>query len=653
MKKKIFVNIVLFLELVMFLIYGISLKFTNALDNIIPFNYVIAAGAWCHAKLDWVVDLIRIKDLFNMLLGTNLHFVAVLVALIAVNIAWIIVFYIIFGTIGAISKASKRKKRRKLIPEYKLTPSEQKHFVPANYKKKSGKWVGWTMIIPILFIALFILARFDVNNIASWEPTINKNGFDIYSKYVLPVLDSILHPIKFNDLFKVLFVNEAGWGYINLINKYLSSYAWVEFVVLPVASILILFVWWGFFKLISLIFRGCEARHRCNKAKKAHIEKMEKIEYKLRKKYKDDAVAKGDEFLRIIEEEQIEDAKEIAKIKEEKSKRHQKKIDARKKAYLEEIGYGVVDLGVSNEQTKDSKEPIVEREIRYISDADVDIILDEEPVIEVVEEDDMEEVELSNKEDDLFFEKYHDDDVDLELVEENKSEPQDVMDYVKEKAEEKEETPIVEETPVEEETIVEEYVEEKVEEPVEEETPVVEEKVEEPVVEETPKKNDPFAAYRNRVNKGHGAKKVQTFKEAGFKEDEMMVRDDGVKVSIKYDPFAKWRNQERKKGYGAKKVPSFKEIQAQKELEAKKLEEAKASKKAVSSAPKKANPFEQYKNKPKGSTAAKKVPPKKETTPVVEEPKKEETPKKNDPFAAYRNKPRASTAAKKVPPKAK
>ena len=31
----------------------------------------------------------------------------------------------------------------------------------------------------------------------------------------------------------------------------------------------------------------------------------------------------------------------------------------------------------------------------------------------------------------------------------------------------------------------------------------------------------------------------------------------------------------------------------------------------------------------------------------------EETPKKNDPFAAYRNKPRASTAAKKVPPKAK
>ena len=271
--------------------------------------------------------------------------------------------------------------------------------------------------------------------------------------------------------------------------------------------------------------------------------------------------------VKIIEEELEEEALEIAKIKKENSSRHQKKIDARKKAYLEEIGYGVVDLGVSDEKAKEVKEPIVEREIRYISDADIDIILEEEPVIEIVEEDDMEEVELANKEDDLFFEKYQEDDVDLELVEEHKPEPKDVMDYVKETAEDKEEAPVVEEVVEEEPVHVEEYVEEVkediVEEPIKEEeevpAPVVEEKV-----EEAPKKVDPFAAYRDRVNKGHGAKKVQSFKEAGFKEDEVMVRDDGVKVSIKYDPFAKWRNQERKKGYGAKKVPSFKEIQAQK-----------------------------------------------------------------------------------------
>ena len=613
MKKKIFVNIILFLEFVLLGICAAS-HYTSIFDSMMPFNYVLIAGEWCLDKLNWLADLIYVRELFTMLIGQDMPFVSLFLTLTAVNIAWIIVFYIIFGIIGAIIKASKTKKRRRLVSEYKLTPSEEKRFVPANYKKKTGRWVGWTMIIPILAIAVFVFARFDVRNILAWEPKINNEyGMDIYWKGIIPVLDTILDPIKVDNYIQILFTN-GSWGYFDLINKYLVSVPhWLEYVILAVAGLLILFVWWGIFKLISLIFRNAGAKCRCRKAKKAYIEKMEKTEYKLRKKYKDDSIAKGDEFLRIIEEEQSEDAQEIAKIKEEKSKRHLKKIDARKKAYLEEIGYGVTDLGVSDE-IKETKEPIVEREIRYISDADVDIILDEEPVIEIVEEDDMEEVELANKEDDLFFEKYHDDDVDLELVEENKTDPSDVMDYVKEKAEEKE-TPIVEtaveETPTEE-PVIEEYVEEPVEEaaPVDEETPVVEETA--PVVEETPveepKKNDPFAAYRNRVNKGHGAKKVQTFKEAGFKEDEMMVRDDGVKVSIKYDPFAKWRNQERKKGYGAKKVPSFKEIQAQKEAEAKKAQEAKAVKQPAKPASKKPNPFEAYKNKPKASTAAKKVP---------------------------------------------
>lgn len=614
MKKKIFVNIILFLEFVLLGICAAS-HYTNVFDSLIPFNYVLVAGSWCEEKLNWLADLIHVRDLFTMLIGQDMPFVSLFLTLTAVNIAWIIVFYIIFGIIGAIVKHNKTKKRRRLISEYKLTPSEEKYYVPATFKKKCGKWVGWTLIIPIIFIATFIFARFDVRNILAWKPLINNEyGFEIYWKGIVPVVNSIIAPLNIDEYIKVLFTNDAGWGYFNLINKYLVNIPhWLEYVVLAAASLLILFIWWGIFKLISLIFIKCEAKHRCKKAMKAHCEKQEKIEYKLRKKYKDDGIAKGDEFLRIIEEEQKEDAKEIAKIKEEKSSRHQKKIDARKKAYLEEIGYGVTDLGVK-EEDKEVKEPIVEREVRYISEADVDIILEEEPVIEIVEEDDMEEIEVANKEDDLFFEKYNDEDVDLELVEEIKPEPKDVVEYVKEKAEEKEETPVVEE-PVEEtpteEPIIEKYEEETpVETPTEEpvETPT-EEPVEAPVEEEAPKKNDPFAAYRNRVNKGHGAKKVQTFKEAGFKEDEMMVREDGVKVSIKYDPFAQWRNMERKKGYGAKKVPSFKEIQAQKEAEAAKAAAAKtpapASKKPAS---KKPNPFEAYKNKPKASSAAKKVP---------------------------------------------
>lgn len=653
MKKKIFVNLVLFLELVMLVIYLINSKFTNVLESMIPFNYIIGWTSFGIDKLKWLSEVVQIKNLIHSLLGFNMPVIEVLLALLLVNIAWIVVFYIIFGSIGAIIKHAKKKKIRKVISEYKLTPTEEKRFAPKNYKKKASRWVGKTLIVPIVVLAILVLARFDIYNIENWGLQVNNlMGFDIYSVYILPVLEYVFNPILVNELIKPLFTNNLGIGYYDLVNTYLSSIAWLEYVILGVGLILVVFIWWGLFKLISLFFRRGRSKHLAKKAKRKYIAKMEKQEYKLRKKYKDDATIKGDEFLKIIEEELEEEALEIAKIKEEKSSRHQKKIDARKKAYLEEIGYGVVDLGVSEEQTKKQAEPIVEREIRYISDADVDIILDEEPVIEIVEEDDMEEVELVNKEDDLFFEKYQEDDVDLELVEEQKPEPNDVIEYVEEKAKPQEEK--VEEIPlpIEEKVEVEKYEEvssDVLDEPIKEEV-VQEEKVEESPVEETleeaPKKVDPFAAYRNRVNKGHGAKKVQSFKDAGFKEDEMMVREDGIKVSIKYDPFAKWRDQERKKGYGAKKVPSFKELQAMKEKEA--LEASKKEEPKKEAPVKKENPFAKYQNKPKTTSGSKKVPPMKKEEPKVEN--KEVPTKKENPFAKYQNTSKGGNGSKKVPP---
>ena len=661
MKKKLFVNFVLFLELVMLALYVVNLKFTN-ISSIVPLNYVISITEIGIDKLVWLSEIVQIKYLVNLLLGFNMPGLEFLLALLLANIAWIIVFYIIFGTIGAIAKHNRKKKIRKVISEYKLTPTEEKRFASENYKKKATRWVGKSLIIPIVVMAILVLARFDVENVPAWGLQINNSlGLNIYSKYILPIIDMVLEPIQINNYVKVLFTNEIGIGYFDLVNTYLSQIAWLEYIVLGVVCILVVLIWWLIFKLISLIFRKAGAKRLSKKAKAKYIAKMEKQEYKLRKKYKDDATIKGDEFLKIIEEELEEEALEIAKIKEEKSSRHQKKIDARKKAYLEEIGYGVVDLGVAKEDNaKKATEPLVEREIRYISDADIDIILDEEPVIEIVEEDDMEVVELEKKEDDLFFEKYHEDDVDLDLVEEHKPEPKDVIKYVEEKAKPKEEIvkeePVVE-TPIEEEKIevekFEEILTDEIEEPIKEEktTPEVKEEpvVKEKVEEEAPKKVDPFAAYRNRVNKGHGAKKVQSFKDAGFKEDEMMVREDGVKVSIKYDPFAKWRAQERKKGYGAKKVPSFKELQALKEKENAQVKKEEPKKAAPT---KKENPFAAYQNKPKQSSGSKKVPPmKKEETPKVEEKVEvKPAPKKENLFAKNQNSPRAGTGSKKVPP---
>ena len=647
MKKKIFVNFILFLELVVIACYVINLKFISGLNTIFPFNYVISIASLGHNFLTWLANILYVSPILGSLLGFNMPVIEVLIVLLACNLAWIIVFYIIFGTIGVISRKVKTKKRRKIISPYKLTPTEEKKFAPANYRKKATKWVNKTMIVPILVIALFLLARFDKAVIDNYGLLINNSfGLNIYTNYVVVILDGIINPLQFNHIFQYVFTNKLGIGYFDLVNSFLSSLTWAEYVVLGLACVLILLVWFLVFKLIALVFRGPRSKKLARKAKNRYIEKMEKVEYKLRKKYKEDAVAKGDEFLNIIEEELKEDALVIAKIKEDKTSRYQKKIDAKKKAYLEEIGYGVVDLGVSRETPTETKEPIIEREIRYISDADVDIILDEEPVIEIVVDDDMEEVELSNKEDDLFFEKYQEDDVDLELVEETKASPTDVMEYVQSRVQlsvEKEvEENISEEIEIEEveEIKVEEVKEDVVEEPIAEEVEETSKEVEES------KKYDPFAAYRNRVNKGHGSKKVPSFKSLHPQEEKApVVKTPVAKTPVetkpaapikKANPFDAYKNQPKKAGSGSKKVPSFKETKEQTPVT--KSPVVKAPVEAKPAAPvKKANPFYAYKNQPKkAGSGSKKVPPIKKEEPKVEK-KVEPKVSKNDPFAAYRN----------------
>ena len=119
MKKKIFVNLILVLEVLVFAFYFVSTEITGVLNEIVPFNYVVLAGSWLHNFFDQVANLIKIKELFIMLLGYNLHFISVLAAFIAFNLAWIIIFYIVFGIIGAIGKYVRVKKIRKLISEYK------------------------------------------------------------------------------------------------------------------------------------------------------------------------------------------------------------------------------------------------------------------------------------------------------------------------------------------------------------------------------------------------------------------------------------------------------------------------------------------------------------------------------------------------------
>ena len=123
----------------------------------------------------------------------------------------------------------------------------------------------------------------------------------------------------------------------------------------------------------------------------------------------------------------------------------------------------------------------------------------------------------------------------------------------------------------------------------------------------------------------------------------MEETSEEIEATKKYDPFAAYRNRVNK-GHGSKKVPSFKTLQPQEE----KTSVVKTPVETKPIAPvKKANPFDAYKNQPKKSgTGSKKVPPMKKEEPKVEK-KVEPKVSKNDPFAAYRNKVKEKNSIKK------
>jgi hypothetical protein len=269
---------------------------------------------------------------------------------------------------------------------------------------------------------------------------------------------------------------------------------------------------------------------------------MEKIDYKARKAHKEEINTKGDEFINVLEKEhQVADSSTLANINVNKQVTSTKEVEQRKKAYYEELGFGVVDLGVSNESSSDSK-PLQEREVKYISDDDIDIILEEEPVIEVVQEDDS---SLKNdKQNDVFFEPYQNDDTKVEIKEQKL--PDDVNKYVsKVFAAYQEETSSQQKDVIKEEVTPEPKPEEK-------ETVLPKETKQEEKEAVLPKETKQEANQEKEIPQ-------ENQKETDIKPEETKAPTKPAK----YDPFAAYRNKNYNKGTKVKKVPSFKEMKEQ------------------------------------------------------------------------------------------
>ncbi len=500
MKKNIILKIILIIELALVLLFGLGNVFSFFKDAPV-FNIFYILGNQLFVFGRTLSSLFHINIVVNDVSYVNF---SGLIGFIIINIIFVILYYGIWYLVSFIIKKHNEDKLRSVVEKYELTKSEKARFQVRNYIHTFSPYVFISLIIPIVFLFILITARFD--NVIAKEASSKLGGtLHIFTNNIEPALNTLFLDGNFHKIILSFFTRSTSNGYIDIMNVWFSSVPWVEYILLVFACALILFVWFIIFQAIYLLIRKPIAKVKCDNARKAYIYKMEHQEYKIRKEYKNEVSSKSDDFIRTLEEEMNSNAKNIANITPEGNDellKNPKSYEKNRRAYLEDIGYGVSDLGVSENDIEKAK-PIVEREVRYISDEDIDIILEEEPVIEVTE--DEEDVSINDEDNDEFYEKYIPEEQEIEDI---KPLSEDVEQYIFENINDddliKEEAlnntedsesidelnslegvlPNEEEINIENQEPALETNEEQISEPINEE--IVEEEVNEPIVEEEP-----------------------------------------------------------------------------------------------------------------------------------------------------------------------
>lgn len=359
------------------------------------------------------------------------------VSLLIFNALLIIVYVIVANIISFASKKSKEKKMLRVIKEhYKLTEAEEKEFDYHNYIKKFPIKRTLSLIIPLFLIFLAVATRFDNTVVTASSSNLGGWG-DLYTNFIAKMWSAIFYASpNANFHYLNLFYNANQTGYIDRMNLLIGNFAWLEYIIIPLASIVFLALWFGFLSLINLMFKSQRAKGRAKKAKEAYIYSKDKEEYKFRLKHGKEYSNKSEEFINMYENE--DKTNPIAEIDDQDELKKNATPDEIE--YYETLGEGVKDLGIG-ESSVSTQKAIVEREVRYIADEDFDIVLEAEPVIESVEDDELDALIAQNKEDELFYEKYIADEIAVKPLE----------DYEKN-------NDII---PVEDEEIVERYVEQE------------------------------------------------------------------------------------------------------------------------------------------------------------------------------------------------
>ena len=517
MKKKIGIGVILLAEIVFLILYGLY----PSVGEPSWLKPIAAAG-------DYFSDTM-LKTIASWLQLSEKNF-GKIVAFIALNAAFIVVYYAVFCSIGAIVKASRKKKIARVVKcHYVPSEAEEDKFDYRRFMKRFPVRRLISLLIPLLFIAVFVLTRFD--SAVSAKVHANVQGtWTIYSDHIEGMIVGV-----FSDD-----------------------------VILPVLSVLILAIWYGFFSLLNLLFRKIRAKRKAKRAKNRYIFKKDYQEYKVRTKHAKEYSSKSEQFMYMVES----DNEEIQKIAKVNPVDPFVRDDKKPADYYDDLGTGVRDLGVGQVEEEPLNKAITEREVRYISDKDFDIVLEEEPVIEVVEEDGIDQLKQQGREDELYYEKYQADEIRLKTVEEYTKDRYLINEYVSnikgEPAEEKDEEASLPPEKKEEETTA----------PVAEEKPAEEKKAEEP--------KDEFSGLtpleRYRLQKKREKERLEAEQRALEAERQAMI-DNGT-LTEENDPFRNFRKPGARSGKVEARVPTHREQEAERQARLKKQREARAARKA-------------------------------------------------------------------------
>ena len=373
MKRKIGLVVILILEVAFAVIYYVK-SLWNRVISVLPLMDTFAG--WIReflGKLKTWLDIPYFRDCPNM--AKNIIIIVVL------NLLFIIVYLVVFGIIASIQRRVRRRKIAKMSNNRRvvLSDEEKAKFEWKLYEKHFPIRRLLSLIIPILFTSGCLLIRFDRYMCETYDHY-TAGYFDWFR-------DGQAYLGQFGTWLETVFSN-----YIAVNNRIVDSIqvTWVEWIEIGVAFLVLCLIWWGIFSIFARPFRKHHAKKLAKKAKNKYVAKMEYLEYKaLKKGAKEMRVSKKNRDLydnEVYLPETEADVKAIAVSTLPTEEKEKSDAQTDEQDYIDDISTGVTDLGVIEEDTGEMQEPLSVRETHFVGDEEIDIELEEEPIIETIEE---------------------------------------------------------------------------------------------------------------------------------------------------------------------------------------------------------------------------------------------------------------------------